>query len=64
MPSELIYGINCKIPDLPPQEEILNWDKLKEEQLWQREELPDFFDKVQYTKAGDLILTEDADSLK
>lgn len=27
--------------------------------MWVREELPEFFDKVQYTKSGDLILTEE-----
>ncbi len=56
---EEIYGIKCRLPELPPQEEILNWDKPKEEQMWVKEELPDFFEKVQYTKAGDLILTEE-----
>jgi len=56
--TELIYGTTCRLPELPPHEEILNWDKLKEEQMWVREELPEFFEKVQYTKAGDLILTE------
>jgi hypothetical protein len=59
MATELIYGTTCRLPELPPQEEILNWDKPKEEQMWVREELPEFFDKVQYTKAGDLILTEE-----
>ncbi len=57
--TEIIYGTTCRLPELPPQEEILNWDKPKEEQMWVREELPDFFEKVQYTKAGDLILTEE-----
>jgi hypothetical protein len=57
--TEIIYGTTCRLPELPPQEEILNWDKPKEEQMWVREELPEFFDKVQYTKAGDLILTEE-----
>lgn len=57
--SELIYGTQCRLPDVPPHEEILNWDKPKEEQMWVRKELPDFFDKVEYTKAGDLILTEE-----
>ena len=57
--SELIYGTQCKLPDVPPHEEILNWDKPKEDQMWVRKELPDFFDKVEYTKAGDLILTEE-----
>jgi len=59
MPTEFIYGVSCRVPDVPPHQEIINWDKSKEEQLWQRKELPSFFDKVQYTKSGDLILTEE-----
>lgn len=55
---EEIYGVKIKLPELPPQEQILNWDLPKEEQLWVREELPSFFEKVEYNKAGDLILTE------
>ena len=56
---ELIYGAKCKLPEVPSPEKILNWNKPREEQLWVREDLPDFFDKVEYTKAGDLILTEE-----
>jgi hypothetical protein len=59
MNFELIYGTKCKLPDVPPHEKILNWDKPKDEQMWAREELPSFFEKVEYTKSGDLILTEE-----
>lgn len=59
MATELIYGTQCRIPELPPHDKILNWDKPKEEQMWSREDLPDYFDKVDYTKTGDLILTEE-----
>lgn len=59
MTTELIYGTQCRIPELPPHDKILNWDKPKEEQMWVREELPEYFDKVEYTKTGDLILTEE-----
>ena len=59
MNFELIYGTKCKIPDVPPHEKILNWDKPKDEQMWVREDLPSFFEKVEYTKSGDLILTEE-----
>lgn len=54
---ELIYGTKIKLPQTPTNENILNFGKPKEEQLWEREELPDFFEKVQYNKNGDLILT-------
>lgn len=59
MNFELIYGTKCKLPDAPPHEKILNSDKPKDEQMWAREELPSFFEKVEYTKSGDLILTEE-----
>ena len=59
MATELIYGTQCRIPELPPHDKILNWDRPKEEQMWVREELPEYFDKVEYTKTGDLILTEE-----
>ena len=59
MNFELIYGTKCKLPDVPPHEKILNSDKPKDEQMWAREELPSFFEKVEYTKSGDLILTEE-----
>jgi len=54
---EEIYGKKIKIPDPVSHETVLNWDKPKEEQIWVREELPSFFDKIQYSKSGDLILT-------
>jgi len=57
--TELIYGTKCKLPEVPAHEEILNWDKPKEEQMWVREDMPDFFEKVEYTKGGDLIMTEE-----
>jgi len=56
---EEIYHTRIKLPEKPPHEQILNWDKPKEEQMWVREELPAIFDKVQYNKNGDLILTEE-----
>ena len=56
---EEIYSVKIRIPDVPENDKILNWDKPKEEQVWEREELPEFFEKVQYTKSGDLILTEE-----
>ena len=59
MNFELIYGTKCKLPDVPPHEKILNSDKPKDGQMWAREELPSFFEKVEYTKSGDLILTEE-----
>jgi len=56
---EEIYGTKIKIPEKPTHQNILNWDKTNEEQMWVRGELPSIFDKVQYNKSGDLILTEE-----
>ena len=55
---EIIYGVRVKLPELPKDEEILNYNLPKEEQMWIREELPSYFEKVEYNKAGDLILTD------
>ncbi|HRP30459.1 MAG TPA: hypothetical protein PKV73_01140 [Agriterribacter sp.] len=57
MQYEEIYGAKCKIPEKPKHEDILNHDLPKDEQLWYRVDLPPFFEKVEYNKAGDLILT-------
>lgn len=59
---EFIYGVNVKLPQKPPEEEILNYNLPKEEQMWVREELPSYFERVEYNKAGDLILTEKQES--
>ena len=52
-----IYGTKVRLPELPNQEEIINYDLPLKEQKWARKELPSFFDKVEYNKKGDLILT-------
>lgn len=57
--QEVIYGTTIKLPQQPPESQILNFGKPAKEQYWQREDLPYFFDKVQYSKSGDLILTQE-----
>lgn len=52
-----IYHTKIPIPEKPNDEVILNYGLPNHEQLWVRIELPDFFNKVQYNKDGDLILT-------
>lgn len=54
-----IYNTRIRIPEKPIEEKILNWDKPIEKQMWIREELPSIFDRVQYDKNGDLVLTEE-----
>jgi hypothetical protein len=55
---EIIYGVKVKLPPKPQDQDILNYGLPASEQMWVREELPEFFDKVQYSKQGDLFLTE------
>ena len=55
---DIIYGHKIKLPPCPPDEEVINYGLPEEDQMWVREELPSYFEKVEYNKAGDLILTE------
>jgi len=52
-----IYGTKVKMPDVPAHDQILNYDLPKEDQMWIRGDLPSYFEKVEYNKSGDLILT-------
>lgn len=52
-----IYGTNVKLPEQPPLEEMLYYGLDKKKQKWTKQELPKFFDKVEYSKNGDLLLT-------
>lgn len=54
-----IYGTKIKIPESPSLEKIFGYDLPQKEQKWRRIELPNFFQKVQYNKDGDLILTKE-----
>lgn len=53
-----IYGTKVRLPEIPLDEFIINNGLPIKEQKWIRKELPLFFDKVEYNKKGDLILTE------
>lgn len=55
---EDIYGSKVKIPEKPSEEFMLNYGVPKEDQMWMRDEIPDYFDKVEYNKSGDLLLTD------
>lgn len=52
-----IYGAKVRIPETPKDEEGLFYGLPRKEQKWKRQPLPAFFDKVEYDKAGNLILT-------
>lgn len=53
-----IYGSKIRLPDEPEDKsEVLYYNKPLKEQKWVKEELPDFFETVEYDKNGDLVLT-------
>jgi len=52
-----IYGTQIRMPELPELSEVCNSDLLRKEQKWVKGELPEYFDKVEYDKKGDLKLT-------
>lgn len=52
-----IYGTVITLPERPKDNEGLNYGLPRKEQKWKRTPLPDFFDKVEINKQGDLILT-------
>lgn len=52
-----IYGSKIPIPEIPTSDKIIYNDLERCNQKWVREELPEYFDKVEITKSGDLYLT-------
>ena len=52
-----IYGTTITLPEKPKDEEALYYGLPRKEQKWRRHPLPDYFDKVEYDKQGNLILT-------
>lgn len=54
-----IYGSQVRLPELPNEEEIINYNLNRKQQKWIKKELPSFFDVVEYNKNGDLLLTKE-----
>lgn len=54
-----IYGTKIRLPECPSSESIINFNLPIKEQKWQKKELPVFFEKVEYNKSGNLILTNE-----
>ncbi len=52
-----IYGSIVSLPEKPQDELIYGYGKPKEEQFWIREELPKYFEQVEYDKDGNALLT-------
>jgi hypothetical protein len=59
MPEKIdIYGSLISVPDAPDDKsKILYHDLPRKEQKWKRQELPEYFETVEYDKEGNLILT-------
>lgn len=54
-----IYGSNIKLPERPKDEDAINYGKPRNEQKWERGELPSIFDNVEYGKDGKLKLNNE-----
>lgn len=54
-----IYGTKIRLPELPIQEEIINYGLPIKYQKWVKKVLPSYFEKVEYNKSEDLILTSE-----
>lgn len=52
-----IYGSNVILPERPEDKDALYYGLPRNQQKWRRNPLPDFFDKVEYDKQGNLSLT-------
>ena len=56
-----IYGSKVRLPDRPADEEGINFGLPRSSQKWEKKELPIFFDKVEYSEDGKLMLTGEQD---
>lgn len=56
-----IYGSRIRLPDQPKAEDALNYGLPRKQQKWIKEELPSYFDNVNYSKDGKLLLTTEQD---
>jgi len=52
-----IYGSIISLPEKPKDEDALYYGLPRNQQKWRRTQLPSYFDKVEYDKNGNLILT-------
>lgn len=56
-----IYGTNVRLPERPRDEDGINYGLPRKQQKWVKEELPAYFDKVEYSKDKELMLTDEQD---
>jgi hypothetical protein len=52
-----VYGTLCYTPDAPLETLVEGWGKPREEQKWERKELPHFFSKIELDADGNALLT-------
>jgi len=52
-----IYGSTITLPEKPKDEDALNYGLPRSQQKWERKPLPEYFEKVEYDKQGNLTLT-------
>jgi hypothetical protein len=52
-----IYGSKITLPEKPKDEDALYYGLPRNQQKWRRTALPDYFEKVEIDKQGNLILT-------
>lgn len=57
-----IYGAKIRTPDRPNDEDGINFGLPRKEQKWGKKDLPAFFEKVEYSKDGKLMLTSEQDA--
>jgi hypothetical protein len=54
-----VYGTLIHQPDQPGDTFIDGWDLPVKEQMWRRKELPEFFDRVEVDKEGNVLLADE-----
>lgn len=52
-----IYGTIVTLPERPDDKDAINYGLPRHQQKWRRQQIPSYFDTVQYDKSGNLILT-------
>jgi len=55
MLTEKIYGITYELPKPPKYGEVCNFHKHRKDQKWEREELPDCFDDLEFDADGEAV---------
>ena len=52
-----VYGSLCHYGESPLETLIEGWQKPKEQQIWTKKSLPDFFNRIEYDADGNALLT-------